>query len=1380
MYFAFGWPKFFSTGTPGVIVDIKYNLECTLIACLTGNSVIIWSGDQNRIRLGHSTRKDESVLTTGANSEATWSSDSCLLAVITSGGYIYLYVLRKEWQDPLEFAYVQPHHIPYSLSTPTTKLVHISLASSFIVAHGGASSFCGEGEMLYLVTKNNYIVVMHWTGDIAEQFSISDVVFLDPPTTISSALQGINLANGDGANKRFSRDDTHPTKLPQLPPDSIIHFTYASAIHTFCLVLSNGSVVIMQAKPTSSPSTTTFHERLCAYFLCFPSSLSPSSSCSTTRTGFAVCAALNAPHHLVAIGCDSGEVRLYKIPQLFLPASVSSEITSTTLLQHNQYQLRHTDLQTQPHPPHILPHTIITPPKIAPCRVFTLLHWGIKGEDTGPVAIVQWTRDSRALAVGWTKRGFSLWSINGCRLVCTIPQLEGFGPKSSLSSSVADATSVDPPQSIPGTTPPPSSSHFSSELAHDGVVTLAFGPSSYHLLVATHNESAFMQLSLVKSCLACNPTFCYSERILLQADDRLLFMSYKGNVPGEVEWKHLHIPHTYLLDNWPMKFAAMSRDGTQIAVTGRRGFILYNNTTGRWKMFGDRNQEQEIICYALCWFKHIVVLASLNETIGKYELLLFPKQHLSYSSMAGRQELPRRRIPHLMDCNDSYLALFTKDLCLYLYSISQQKDTDRVTVHLSLYHQVSLASVAVPMTITLLPENDHSNKAMQSSSISSTSSAKNLQTPPQCLIHYTSGKLVLLHLAENREDELATDVEQPWLGTALTDFEEPPCCSLPEISTSSSINQSRSIHMSSSGSITSPRKPNLVSESAGRTLWAYGEQGLTVWVPFPGPHKQLMSRDRSLDFDNEVYPVGFVSDLGIVVGLTQGVSVGLGSQLPFFEIHTKTHPFLHSILRNKIESFDDSQALSIAKKFEYVPHFAHSLELLLHEVLESECENQSPASRPPTTCDHNSISSSSLLSRVAKFMRNFPQFPDIVVQCARKTDAAYWQFLFDGVGDPCALFEDCKNMGKLATAASYLKILQNICPDGHIVSRRAALILLEKVLDIDDVELAGELTRFLGPIPKAGLSNVSNSPTLLDVGITPDDEEYYMQEFLLGKYVRKLLMRKQLRHLLLFAWRVGHSLRPWLENERTQQSAMLDSLEEWKSALHALHLQFYIPRPDHLPNITVSDVQVTSGLTSPPSPDGPLLLPSSIIMSNSLPPASPLALAASTPFARKLPLQQPASSFALSSALIPEVPPDYSKDQEHSHTLLDVFQGGGGGGAATNEPKGPSSASSLSLPSMRDPLFLQDSIEYATADLLYLQEEMLAAKCTEWGLIIATVLMNVPVISAILHRTIAASKVSIWETYRQLLISQESTSQGYLELRVFLDEFFKERHMQNV
>jgi hypothetical protein len=116
-------------------------------------------------------------------------------------------------------------------------------------------------------------------------------------------------------------------------------------------------------------------------------------------------------------------------------------------------------------------------------------------------------------------------------------------------------------------------------------------------------------------------------------------------------------------------------------------------------------------------------------------------------------------------------------------------------------------------------------------------------------------------------------------------------------------------------------------------------------------------------------------------------------------------------------------------------------------------------------------------------------------------------------------------------------------------------------------------------------------------------------------------MRKQLRHLLLFAWRVGHSLRPWLEKERTQ-SATLDSLEEWKSALTALHLQFCItlvittyylttkdiPKPDRLPSIPASAIHATSSLTPPPSPLGPSQLPSPMIMANSLPPTSPLAI----------------------------------------------------------------------------------------------------------------------------------------------------------------------------
>jgi hypothetical protein len=243
------------------------------------------------------------------------------------------------------------------------------------------NSLCGEGEMLYLVTKNNYIVVMRWTGDIAEQFSISDVIFLDSANAISAALRDMTVMNGDNSDKKHCIDGT-PMKLPQLPPDSIIQFTYAPTIHTFCLVLSNGSVVIMQAKPTTAPLVT----RLRAYFLtCYANS---------SGGGKAVCASLNACHRLVAVGCDSGDVRLYKIPQLFLHTSVSTSLLSNSqqlqsIPPQQKLQPPQPETSEQAQPQRIEPQGA---PKIGPARVFTLLHWGIKGDDTGPVAIVTWTR----------------------------------------------------------------------------------------------------------------------------------------------------------------------------------------------------------------------------------------------------------------------------------------------------------------------------------------------------------------------------------------------------------------------------------------------------------------------------------------------------------------------------------------------------------------------------------------------------------------------------------------------------------------------------------------------------------------------------------------------------------------------------------------------------------------------------------------------------------------------------------------------------------------------------------------------------------------------------------------------------------------------------
>lgn len=44
-------------------------------------------------------------------------------------------------------------------------------------------------------------------------------------------------------------------------------------------------------------------------------------------------------------------------------------------------------------------------------------------EDTGPVSCIAWTPDNCAFAVGWKFRGLAVWSVSGCRLMCTIRQI---------------------------------------------------------------------------------------------------------------------------------------------------------------------------------------------------------------------------------------------------------------------------------------------------------------------------------------------------------------------------------------------------------------------------------------------------------------------------------------------------------------------------------------------------------------------------------------------------------------------------------------------------------------------------------------------------------------------------------------------------------------------------------------------------------------------------------------------------------------------------------------------------------------------------------------------------------------------------------------------
>ncbi|KAJ1964735.1 WD40 repeat protein [Dipsacomyces acuminosporus] len=96
---------------------------------------------------------------------------------------------------------------------------------------------------------------------------------------------------------------------------------------------------------------------------------------------------------------------------------------------------------------------------------------------------------------------------------------------------------------------------------------------------------------------------------------------------------------------------------------------------------------------------------------------------------------------------------------------------------------------------------------------------------------------------------------------------------------------------------------------------------------------------------------------------------------------------------------------------------------------------------------------------VYHLLENFVSFYDIVVHCARKTEAAFWSRLFECVGGPERLFRQCLANDLLETATQCLIILQTLEPAS--VNEDNILALLAKVVAAKNRRLCMEILRFL-------------------------------------------------------------------------------------------------------------------------------------------------------------------------------------------------------------------------------------------------------------------------------------------------------------------------------
>lgn len=547
------------------------------------------------------------------------------------------------------------------------------------------------------------------------------------------------------------------------------------------------------------------------------------------------------------------------------------------------------------------------------------------------------------------------------------------------------------------------------------------------------------------------------SRGLLYSTDSI--MIYKGHdvpdvtsLPSDISlWQTVQVPSQYLIQQWPIKSAAISSDGKYVAVAGRRGLAHFSVASGRWRTFDDPQAEQEFtVRGGMCWHYHILIVAV--EASNRSEVRLYSREKaLDYSHIQHIEKLSAAAISTTVSGADS-LLVYTYDNVLLHYIIVMGGSTPKlVQVGQIGFHGIIRAPPRVRTISWVLPEEqlEHGDPSQDVAAAS--------------VIFLVDGKLVLLQPSTNEHGELKYDMrviaqnveyfillrDLPSAVTSLkgdgTDASTPPLNGL---------------------SLDHP-----LGHSLRDSLWYFDGAGFHVWSDIQDVMARApaeLGRDLppavavQLDFS----PLSAVVGKGIVSGIEADVVQRRDVNFSFFRHAPRTQLFLPQLLRYHLTEFNSPAALHLSSSYQHLPYFSHALEVLLHDVLDAEVDD--PPSPPETA----------LLPTVLSFLSSFDSYLDVVCNCTRKTELRSWKTLFSYLPPVMELFEQSLAQGKLNTAAGYLLVLHAFEEDSFQVHEFAQL--LQRAADANDWELCRELARFLVGID---ISGETLSAALMEAGL---------------------------------------------------------------------------------------------------------------------------------------------------------------------------------------------------------------------------------------------------------------------------------------------------------
>jgi len=672
-----------------------------------------------------------------------------------------------------------------------------------------------------------------------------------------------------------------------------------------------------------------------------------------------------------------------------------------------------------------------------PKIVFSLKPWGVNARDTGAATYASWSHDGRALAVGYRRQGLSVWSDSGCLTMCSLHH--GFGDDSTTRiESVFDGVAMNTTTMDKSSISPSDSTNTTPMIgACLGAPAWGCGGYSLHVPTRTSAGARLLEYSLVRNTgrAHCEATHAHdaleNESCVLLGADRI-FLLAAASASSKMRLRQVVCPREYLSMRWPLRIASASPSGEVVAVAGTRGCLMYDALSERWLMMQNESDENAMETIDFAWLRPrgspaaappiLAACASSSKTRmftsgskTSYGMHLFASerfQHLGWYPLSAEPVCARSLGAHLVVAfANGEIALFTSvieaDGTLAVSPVRESNGQRRkTTVNLDGDDEIVGVSLLCPHGYVI--EEDASEVR-------------------ECVVLTARGDVLIVDLSREFEHVVAMrGVSEFWV--SFGDSEDDTALS----SSSSSVNhQGRVFAYGSEG-----MRVMHVPEADTRSILRDGASSLTI----DGADKH-----PELEFDRELYPVAVSSRLNRIVGVAQKLSFSESGEAPFFSIAPKMHSVVPYTLRKLLSAGRADAALAYARVARVqTPHFTHALEWLLFTALESSSAD---------------AHSQEMLKNSIELLSKLPNFLDVVVSVARKTDSSQWKSLFKYAGTASELSLRALKHNRLRIAACYILVVDKL--EDEAVGKEVAVQIMQKALQARDYNLVEDLIKFL-------------------------------------------------------------------------------------------------------------------------------------------------------------------------------------------------------------------------------------------------------------------------------------------------------------------------------